>query len=90
MEDSLFMYISLILIIGLIIYIIIQVIKQPWNCGSIARFAPPTLTGIGMKDPRFNRKLYDYYVKSSYNMKNPYAPDRYYKGWGVMRDMRVL
>ena len=29
-------------------------------------------------------------IKSSYNVKNPYAPDRYYKGWGIMRDMRVL
>ena len=27
-------------------------------------------------------------VKSSYNVKNPYAPDRYWKGWGNMRDMR--
>ncbi len=27
-------------------------------------------------------------VKSSYNIKNPYAPDRYYKGWGVMSTMR--
>jgi hypothetical protein len=67
MEDFLFMYISLILIVGVIIYTIIQVMKQPLNCAGIASFAPPTLTGIGMKDPRFNRKLYDYYVKSSYN-----------------------
>lgn len=29
-------------------------------------------------------------VKSSYNNKNPYAPDRYYKGWGQMRDMRIM
>lgn len=29
-------------------------------------------------------------VKVSYNVKNPYAPDRYYKGWGQMRDMRML
>jgi hypothetical protein len=29
-------------------------------------------------------------VKSSYNLKNPYAPDRYYKGWGKMMDMRHL
>jgi hypothetical protein len=29
-------------------------------------------------------------VKSSYNNKNPFAPDRYYKGWGNMRDMRIL
>jgi hypothetical protein len=29
-------------------------------------------------------------VKSSYNVKNPYAPDRYYKGWGKMTDMRIM
>lgn len=29
-------------------------------------------------------------VKSSYNVKNPYAPDRYYKGWGQMRDIRMM
>ena len=29
-------------------------------------------------------------VKASYNYKNPYAPDRYYKGWGNMMDMRML
>ena len=29
-------------------------------------------------------------VKSSYNVKNPYAPDRYYKGWGQMKDMRLI
>ena len=29
-------------------------------------------------------------VRASYNIKNPYAPDRYYKGWGEMRDMRIL
>ena len=29
-------------------------------------------------------------VKSSYNTKNPYAPDRYYKGWGKMSDMRMM
>ena len=34
-------------------------------------------------DPKLN-------VKSSYNRKNPNAPDRYYKGWGQMRDMRLL
>ena len=34
-------------------------------------------------DPKLN-------AKSSYNIKNPYAPDRYYKGWGQMRDMRLL
>ena len=29
-------------------------------------------------------------AKTSYNNKNPYAPDRYYKGWGNMMDMRML
>ena len=34
-------------------------------------------------DPKLN-------VKSSYNNKNHNAPDRYYKGWGQMRDMRFM
>ena len=34
-------------------------------------------------DPKLN-------VKSSYNTKNPYAPDRYYHGWGQMLDMRHM
>ena len=34
-------------------------------------------------DPKLN-------VKSSYNRKNHAAPDKYYKGWGQMRDMRYL
>ena len=34
-------------------------------------------------DPKLN-------AKSSYNNKNPYAPDRYYKGWGKMIDMRHM
>ena len=34
-------------------------------------------------DPKLN-------VKSSYNIKNPYAPDRYYRGWGKMADMRHM
>ena len=34
-------------------------------------------------DPKLN-------VKSSYNTKNPYAPDRYYRGWGVMDTMRTM
>ncbi len=34
-------------------------------------------------DPKIN-------VKSTYNRKNPNAPDRYYKGWGEMRDMRLI
>ena len=29
-------------------------------------------------------------VKSSYNNKNYNAPDRYYKGWGKMTDMRMM
>ena len=29
-------------------------------------------------------------VQSSYNSKNPYAPDRYYQGWGKQTDMRIL
>uniref|UniRef100_A0A7S3CI71 Uncharacterized protein n=1 Tax=Strombidium rassoulzadegani TaxID=1082188 RepID=A0A7S3CI71_9SPIT len=35
------------------------------------------------EDPKLN-------VKSSYNNKNPRAPDRYYRGWGKMRDMRLM
>ena len=34
-------------------------------------------------DPKLN-------VKSSYNRKNPNAPDRYYEGWGKMMDMRMI
>jgi len=34
-------------------------------------------------DPKLN-------VKSSYNNRNPNAPDKYYKGWGQMRDMRYM
>ena len=34
-------------------------------------------------DPKLN-------VRSSYNRKNPCAPDRYYEGWGQMMDMRFL
>jgi hypothetical protein len=67
MDNFLFIYISAILLVGLIIYIIIQTSKSSVNCSSIALFSPPTLSGIGANDPRFNRKLYDYYVKSSYN-----------------------
>ena len=29
-------------------------------------------------------------VRAQYNQKNPYAPDRYYKGWGNMTTMRQL
>ncbi len=32
-------------------------------------------------DPKLN-------AKSSFNGKNPYATDRYYRGWGNMMDMR--
>ena len=34
-------------------------------------------------DPKLN-------VRSSYNRKNPNAPDRYYHGWGQMADMRHI
>ena len=34
-------------------------------------------------DPKIN-------VKSSYNRKNPSAPDKYYTGGGTMRDMRLM
>ncbi len=34
-------------------------------------------------DPKIN-------VKSTYNRKNPNAPDLYYKGWGQMKDMRLI
>ena len=67
MEDSVFVYVTIVLIVGLIVYTIIQVMKQPMNCKSIASFPPTKLSGIGTRDPRFNNKLYDYYVKSSYN-----------------------
>ncbi len=67
MDDFMFVYISMVLIVGVIIYTIIQVSKRSINCSSIALFTPTSLTGIGARDPRFNRKLYDYYVKSSYN-----------------------
>ena len=29
-------------------------------------------------------------VRATFNRKNPYATDRYYKGWGEMKDMRVI
>jgi hypothetical protein len=41
--------------------------KSYTNCNRINSFKPTTLTGIGLRDPRFNLKLYDYYIKSSYN-----------------------
>ena len=34
-------------------------------------------------DPKLN-------CKSTYNRRNPNAPDHYYKGWGQMRDMRHI
>jgi hypothetical protein len=34
-------------------------------------------------DPKIN-------YKCTYNVRNPYAIDRYYKGFGKMRDMRLL
>lgn len=67
MEDSIFLYITILLIVGLIIYTISQFMKQSIHCKTINSYKPTKLTGIGSKDPRFNMKLYDYYVKSSYN-----------------------
>ena len=67
MEEFMFIYISAFIIVGLIIYPIMQVTKQALNCSSIAFFPKTTLAGISKQDPRFNRKMYDYYVKSSYN-----------------------
>ena len=67
MDDFMFVYITIVLIVGVVIYTVIQVSKRAINCSSIALFTPTTLTGIGARDPRFNRKMYDYYVKSSYN-----------------------
>ena len=29
-------------------------------------------------------------VRRSFNRKNPYSTDRYYKGWGNMMDMRLI
>ena len=34
-------------------------------------------------DPKLN-------YRPSYNIKNPYAPDRYYKGYGNMRNVRLM
>ena len=65
MDDFMFVYITIVLIVGVVIYTVIQVSKRAINCSSIALFTPTTLTGIGARDPRFNRKMYDYYVKSS-------------------------
>jgi hypothetical protein len=57
-----------ILILGsIIIYTIIQITKRPINCGIISSYSSPSLSSIGIKDPQFNYKLYDYYIKSSYN-----------------------
>jgi len=57
-----------IFIIGsIIVYTIIQFAKRPANCASISGFPKPSLSSISANDPKFNLKLYDYYVKSSYN-----------------------
>jgi hypothetical protein len=60
-------FVGMMVFLGLIIYSILQWSKRSTNCNYINSFSKPTLSGIGLKDPRFNRKLYDYYVKSSYN-----------------------
>ena len=67
MEDFMFIYVSLLIVGGLVIYTMMQYTKQFVNCSSIGSFTSTTLSGIGSRDPRFNLKLYDYYVKSSYN-----------------------
>lgn len=57
-----------IFIIGsIIVYTIIQITKRPINCASISKFSTPSLSSISAQDPQFNYKLFDYYVKSSYN-----------------------
>jgi hypothetical protein len=57
-----------IFILGsIIVYTIIQYTKRPMNCRSISNYSKPSLSSISSKDPKFNYKLYDYYVKSSYN-----------------------
>ena len=65
--DSKIIISSIVLIIVLIIYTIIQSTKPYFHCKTISSYKTPSLTGIGSRDPRFNLKLYDYYVKSSYN-----------------------
>ena len=58
--------------------------RRPVRCGRDASGLSPTKFYVHHPDdPKLN-------VKCSYNNKNPYAPDRYYKGWGQMMDMRLM
>jgi hypothetical protein len=67
MEPNFYIYISVILFFWILIYTSMQVFKRHSNCRSITSLTKPTLSGMGKRDPRFNMKLYDYYIKSSYN-----------------------
>jgi len=60
-------FFTIFMIGSIIVYTIIQMTKRPINCASISRFPTPSLSSIGVQDPRFNYKLFDYYIKSSYN-----------------------
>lgn len=53
---------SVVLFIFMIIYILRQYSKRSCSKGTMA-----TLTGISKQDDRFNHKLRDFYIKSSYN-----------------------
>jgi hypothetical protein len=67
MEANFYIYISVVLFFWIVIYTAMQVSKRYLNCGRITKMSKPTLSGIGARDPRFNMKLYDYYIKASYN-----------------------
>jgi hypothetical protein len=60
-------FFTIFMIGTMIVYTIIQMTKRSINCSMISNYSKPTLSSIGIKDPRFNLKLYDYYIKSSYN-----------------------
>jgi hypothetical protein len=64
-----FFYNSLtfITVLAIIIYAVLQIMKKQINCSGIRGISKPTLSGIGTNDPRFNNKLFDYYIKSSFN-----------------------
>lgn len=58
---------TFVIVFSIIIYAGLQIIKKKTNCSAIKGISKPTLSGIGSKDPRFNMKLFDYYIKSSFN-----------------------
>lgn len=58
---------TIFMIGSIIVYTIIQISKRAANCVSISSFSKPSLSSISAQDPQFKYKLYDYYVKSSYN-----------------------